>query len=82
MMPEMDGFEFLQRLRDRRELVELPVIVSTAKELTDEERSKLQSAAQKVIQKSAYSRTQLIHLVERQVRDLVASTSRSTLPPH
>ena len=39
MMPEMDGFEFLERLRDDAKLRDVPVVVLTAKELTDEERA-------------------------------------------
>jgi CheY-like chemotaxis protein len=37
MMPEMDGFEFLQELRKRPEFVDVPVIVVTALELTAED---------------------------------------------
>ena len=38
MMPEMDGFEFLQELHRRPEGQTIPVLVLTAKHLTDEER--------------------------------------------
>ncbi len=38
MMPRMDGFEFLERVRDNPNYIDLPVVVLTAKELTDSER--------------------------------------------
>ncbi len=38
MMPEMDGFEFLEQVRDRADLVHVPIVVLTAKELTEPER--------------------------------------------
>jgi CheY-like chemotaxis protein len=41
MMPEMDGFEFLVEMRSRSEWNDLPVLVVTAKDLTAEERSRL-----------------------------------------
>ena len=39
MMPEMDGFEFLDEMRSRAEWRDIPVLVVTAKDLTAEERS-------------------------------------------
>ncbi|MCP4700037.1 MAG: response regulator [Gammaproteobacteria bacterium] len=41
MMPEMDGFEFLTRLRADEIYADIPVVVVTAKELSEEERSHL-----------------------------------------
>jgi CheY-like chemotaxis protein len=38
LMPEMDGFEFLNELRRRPEGQQVPVLVITAKELTEEDR--------------------------------------------
>jgi CheY-like chemotaxis protein len=81
MMPEMDGFEFLHHLRNDPKYSQLPVIVSTAKELTDEERALLHTSAQKVIQKVAHSRAELLHFVEKQVGELLASSANSTRPP-
>jgi len=64
MMPEMDGFEFIQRLRLREEWRSLPVIVLTAKDLTDEDRQRLQGQIQQLHQKGAYSRQTLLDEIE------------------
>jgi PAS domain S-box-containing protein len=53
MMPKMDGFEFLERVRENAEFVDLPVVVLTAKELTDNERSFLAERTLLVLSKSA-----------------------------
>jgi CheY-like chemotaxis protein len=53
MMPEMDGFEFLVEMRARAEWREIPVMVVTAKDLTAEERSRLQGDVARVLQKGA-----------------------------
>jgi CheY-like chemotaxis protein len=52
MMPEMDGFEFLSRLREKPEWRDIPVVVVTASDLTDEDRSRLNGGAERIIQKS------------------------------
>ncbi|GEM_PF-770770 len=48
LMPEMDGFEFLNRLRALPAHRATPVIVWTAKDLTGDERARLAAAAQAV----------------------------------
>ncbi len=53
MMPEMDGFAFLEKIRDDEELREVPVVVLTAKELTDGERAFLAERTILVLSKSA-----------------------------
>ena len=51
MMPEMDGFEFAQTVRTRRDLREVPIIVLTAKDLTDEDRQRLTGNVTTILQK-------------------------------
>ncbi len=53
MMPGMDGFDLLDRMRAREEWRELPVVVLTARELSEEERLRLAERAARVLQKGA-----------------------------
>jgi CheY-like chemotaxis protein len=52
MMPKMDGFEFLAELRGRPGWQDIPVMVITAKDLTDEERTRLNGGVERIIAKS------------------------------
>jgi signal transduction histidine kinase/CheY-like chemotaxis protein len=53
MMRPPDGFEVLCRMREDADLRDVPVIIVTAKELTDRDREILRGAAQRVIRKAA-----------------------------
>jgi signal transduction histidine kinase/CheY-like chemotaxis protein len=64
MMPEMDGFEFLDALRRRPDLRAVPVIVVTAKDLTDEDRKRLNGGVQEVLQKGSQGATDLIAAIK------------------
>jgi PAS domain S-box-containing protein len=72
MMPEMDGFEFIAELRRREEWRSIPVVVITAKDLTAEDHQRLNGYVAAIVQKSAYSREELL----AEVRDLVATSVR------
>ena len=52
MMPEVDGFEFLDRLRGEPQLVDVPVVVLTAKVLTESERLFLAERTMLILSKS------------------------------
>ena len=54
MMPEMDGFEFARRLRERPEWREIPVVVLTAKDLTPEDRRRLNGNVEKIMEKGVW----------------------------
>jgi CheY-like chemotaxis protein len=72
MMPIMDGFEFMLELRKVEAWRSIPVVVATAKDLTDEDRQALSGNVEVILQKGAYGRDQLLE----QVRELVATCSR------
>jgi CheY-like chemotaxis protein len=67
MMPEMDGFEFVADLHSREEWRDIPVVVLTAKDITHEDRQRLNGYVTQVIQKGANSRDALL----AEVRDLI-----------
>ena len=54
MMPELDGFAVLDALRAKPETATIPVIVATAKELTQEEKSRLKGQIQTLLQKGDF----------------------------
>jgi signal transduction histidine kinase/DNA-binding response OmpR family regulator len=68
MMPEMDGFEFLEAFADHSEWRDVPVIVITAKQLTTDERERLMSQAKKVIAKGAFTGIDVAAAVSEVVR--------------
>jgi signal transduction histidine kinase/DNA-binding response OmpR family regulator len=69
MMPEMDGFEFVAELRRNERWRGVPVVVVTAKDLTREDRDRLNGYVRRIFQKGALSRDELI----REIRQLLQS---------
>jgi adenylate cyclase len=57
IMPEMDGFEFVDEMRRRPEWHDIPVIVVTSKDLTEEDRSRLNGGVERIIHKSGRDET-------------------------
>ena len=72
MMPEMDGFQFLEEVRKQEGWRSIPVVVVTAKDLTPEDRLVLSGSVTQILQKGAYSQEELL----REIRDLVAACVR------
>jgi CheY-like chemotaxis protein len=65
MMPTMDGFEFMDRLRGRPDWQDIPVVVITAKDLTEEDRNRLNGGVERIIQKS--DRDQMLRQLSREI---------------
>jgi PAS domain S-box-containing protein len=72
MMPVLDGFGFLHALRSNPRYAELPVIVTTARTLDALERDDLARNAQRVIEKSAHTRQELLGVIGDQINAIVA----------
>jgi signal transduction histidine kinase/DNA-binding response OmpR family regulator len=60
MMPEMDGFEFVNRLRAHERYREIPIIVLTAMTLTAEEKRRLSEHVTRIAYKASTSWTSLM----------------------
>jgi adenylate cyclase len=54
MMPEMDGFEFLDEVQRKPEWHDIPIVVITAKDLTAEDRSRLNGGVERIIAKTGH----------------------------
>jgi GAF domain-containing protein/CheY-like chemotaxis protein len=70
MMPEMDGFEFVAEFRRHDAWRAIPIVVITARDLSREDREQLNGHVQKILQKGAHGRDQLL----AEVRELVAAS--------
>jgi signal transduction histidine kinase/DNA-binding response OmpR family regulator len=69
MMPEVDGFEFLEAIHANDAMKRVPIIVLTSKTLTAEDRLRLNGSVEKVLQKGTLN----LHELERELRTLVES---------
>jgi signal transduction histidine kinase/CheY-like chemotaxis protein len=74
MMPKMDGFEFLDELRSRLDWHDIPVVVITAKDLTDEDRDRLNGGVERIIQKS--DRDEMLRQLSRELARCVKRQTR------
>lgn len=70
IMPDMDGFEVLERIRSDPMIRSLPVIVVTAKELTDQDREKLTGKVSSILAKSDTTSTVLLEEVKKILGDI------------
>jgi DNA-binding response OmpR family regulator len=60
MMPELDGFGFMEGLRAMPGCRTVPVIVITAKDITTEDRRRLSGEVARIVQKAAFSQEELL----------------------
>jgi len=75
MMPDMDGFEFLQTLRSKSSVIDIPVVVLTSKDLTSQDRLKLNGGVERILEKGRLNRDRFLDEVKRTVHSLTNSHS-------
>src|SRR5262249_10699040 len=69
IMPEMDGFEFVIEFRRHQAWHSIPIIVVTGKEMSDEDRARLNGGGERMLKKGTHPGESLL----REVRDLVTA---------
>jgi CheY-like chemotaxis protein len=77
MMPKMDGFELLDELRGRPDWQGIPVVIITAKDLTDEDRNRLNGGVERIIQKS--DRDEMLRQLSREIRKCIKLQAAQTI---
>ncbi|MBE9507645.1 MAG: response regulator, partial [Chloroflexi bacterium] len=70
MMPETDGFAVLEAVKADEKTRSIPIIVVTAKELTDEDRQRLNHNIEALIQKGVLGEKELLEDVAVALRRL------------
>ena len=79
-LPDMSGFEVLERIRDDDDLANVPVVVFTGRELSPEEDAQLHTMARSVVVKGVESPERLLDetalFLHRVVSDLPAEKQR------
>ncbi len=68
MMPEMDGFTVIEALRAKQETATIPVIVATAKELTQDEKNRLGGQIQSLMQKGDFLNDEFLEEVKSLIK--------------
>ena len=68
MMPEMDGFEFIEALQQDETRREIPVVLLTAKDLSAADHRRLNGYVTSIIEKGRYGSEELLGTIVRQLR--------------
>jgi CheY-like chemotaxis protein len=73
MMPIMDGFQMVAELQKHEDWRKIPVVVVSAKELTPEDRKRLQGHVETILQKGSFGREGLLREVQQTVRSYLTT---------
>ncbi|MBA3945123.1 MAG: response regulator [Herpetosiphonaceae bacterium] len=81
MMPGMDGFTVLEEIKHRETLHAVPVLIITAKEITPEDRRRLNSRIAAIIEKGPSERNELLREVHVRLEHHRVKLARSVEVP-
>jgi CheY-like chemotaxis protein len=71
MMPELDGFGFAEELHKHAEWRSIPILIVTAKDLSEEDRDRLNGHILGILQKGPYTRDALMAQIRSEVVERV-----------
>jgi CheY-like chemotaxis protein len=77
LMPEISGFEVVQRLKAQPQTQEIPVFVVTAKDSLMEEKQELNSLVAAVMLKEAFSKEAFLEEISNPTRRMAAQERRA-----
>jgi CheY-like chemotaxis protein len=78
IMPEMDGFEFVDKIHRNEETRHLPLIVLTAADVDEEAQRRLSGGIRKILRKKLGGRDEVLATL----RDVIADCLRLGRPEH
>jgi YesN/AraC family two-component response regulator len=64
MMPEMDGFHVLEAMREQESLVDVPVVVLTARLLTEDDMTRLNAGVAAILSKGLFGTDEILARIE------------------
>lgn len=71
MMPEMDGFEFVEEYRKKPEWLDIPIVVLTAKTLTEEDKKRLEGWVHSLYSKGERNIEGVVQEITQKIGDSV-----------
>ena len=72
LMPEMNGFEFIESVRKNEKWRSIPIVIVTALELTNEDLGRLNGYVEEILRKQENTEEGLLHEISELVKTFVA----------
>jgi CheY-like chemotaxis protein len=70
MLPDLDGFSILDTLKNDHNLRDIPVLVVSAKSLSEEEQKRLNVHIKALLEKASLDRKKLLEIIQTELRDV------------